>query len=415
MSIKIQSVSTDQYVTTGKKRRIQHLLNNNNKQAKVSKHPNMDYNIPLSNRFDTLSDFTEDEDEDAETQNKPSSLDIKKQKIPPIVVYCLFHDHAKSIQSLKDKLNEDIDIKFKVNRIIIFSKCQKDHEIICRTLKTNKIEFHTYTLPSQKLLKMVLKDVAPNLTCDEILESLTDQNLNVESVRQMSKKEGDKKIPFPIYVVTFKAGTVLQEVLGTRKVCEYLAKWEKYKNSEGVTQCYKCQSFGHTAPNCNKLPKCVRCTEQHNVKECPLSKEQEELHRCANCNGNHRASNRQCPIYVRQAQNKQVLNSAPSKPAYAYSRANFPPINPRQEQSNESPNLQYNPVNNVSQNNETNHNLFSELISEFKNIFNFINIPKAILHLKTLPQKLRSLPDTFSKIMLIVEVVGEVFNNSDGK
>lgn len=163
----------------------------------------MDFTIPLTNRFDSLSDQsdiadeTESEDSDSQTQNQASSRNNKKQKIPPYVVYCLFEDHTKTIRSLKEKLNEDIDIKFKVNRIIIFPKCQKDHEIIGRNLKYNNIEFHTYTLPNQKLLKMVLKDIAPNVTPDEILESLSDQNLKVESVRQMSKKEGEKTIPFP--------------------------------------------------------------------------------------------------------------------------------------------------------------------------------------------------------------------------
>lgn len=47
-SITIKSVSTDQYVTIGKKRRVQQLFNDNNKQAKITKDPTMPYGLHYS-------------------------------------------------------------------------------------------------------------------------------------------------------------------------------------------------------------------------------------------------------------------------------------------------------------------------------------------------------------------------------
>ncbi|CAG5041693.1 unnamed protein product [Parnassius apollo] len=34
-------------------------------------------------------------------------------------------------------------------------------------------------------------------------------------------------------------------------------------------QCHRCQLYGHAAANCSAPPRCVKCLEPHNTKECP--------------------------------------------------------------------------------------------------------------------------------------------------
>ncbi|CAF1019702.1 unnamed protein product [Brachionus calyciflorus] len=58
-------------------------------------------------------------------------------------------------------------------------------------------------------------------------------------------------------------------------------------------QCFKCQKFGHSAVNCQEKEEvCLRCSQNHNFKKCPIKNPQE--FRCANCRGDHAACSKSC-------------------------------------------------------------------------------------------------------------------------
>ena len=46
-------------------------------------------------------------------------------------------------------------------------------------------------------------------------------------------------------------------------------KVEEFRTTLSIQQCFKCQVFGHKAPNCTKKQKCVVCGEAHSHKNCP--------------------------------------------------------------------------------------------------------------------------------------------------
>ncbi|GFU99384.1 nucleic-acid-binding protein from transposon X-element [Trichonephila clavipes] len=67
-------------------------------------------------------------------------------------------------------------------------------------------------------------------------------------------------------------------------------------DSKGVTQCYKCQQFNHTASNCHIKPKCLKCGEPHQTSECEIDKV--ETMYCVNCEAyGHMANYSKCPLY----------------------------------------------------------------------------------------------------------------------
>ena len=62
-----------------------------------------------------------------------------------------------------------------------------------------------------------------------------------------------------------------------------------------VSQCFKCQRFGHNFYECKATAStCLRCGEQHRLSECKADKGKPK---CSNCSGNHAASYKGCPIY----------------------------------------------------------------------------------------------------------------------
>ena len=60
---------------------------------------------------------------------------------------------------------------------------------------------------------------------------------------------------------------------------------EKYAPHLHISQCYKCQGFGHRSTFCKRMNKCGKCgCEEHATSECKAT----EPH-CVNCEGAYEA------------------------------------------------------------------------------------------------------------------------------
>lgn len=67
---------------------------------------------------------------------------------------------------------------------------------------------------------------------------------------------------------------------------------ESQRQKARISQCYRCQKFGHAQSRCTVKPKCVKCAGDHHYSECPKSKDSPP--KCANCGESHTASYRGC-------------------------------------------------------------------------------------------------------------------------
>lgn len=87
-------------------------------------------------------------------------------------------------------------------------------------------------------------------------------------------------------------------------------KYPTEKSRRLVTQCHRCQRFGHTVARCARQQAvCGRCGEdgrQPTECKCPNSDSPCTDHKscphtvtkCSNCKGDHRASSQECPKYI---------------------------------------------------------------------------------------------------------------------
>jgi hypothetical protein len=117
---------------------------------------------------------------------------------------------------------------------------------------------------------------------------------------------------FPIFVVTFQAGTDLREVYKTNKICHCIVRWEKYKVKRHIPQCFNCQQFGHSSTYCARPSKCVKCNKAHSTQDC--KKQPSDPPVCENCGGEHPANYSGCPEYQKRLAartRKPTLNKAP--------------------------------------------------------------------------------------------------------
>jgi len=65
-----------------------------------------------------------------------------------------------------------------------------------------------------------------------------------------------------------------------------------YPFKDKPMRCTKCQTYGHTVKRCNSSTSvCGKCSDNHPTDECTT-----ENMKCANCEGQHRAGSRDCPV-----------------------------------------------------------------------------------------------------------------------
>ncbi|XP_062616032.1 uncharacterized protein LOC134277735 [Saccostrea cucullata] len=127
----------------------------------------------------------------------------------------------------------------------------------------------------------------------EIQSKLESQG--VISVKRFMKKRNDNIEATNTYLLTFCSPTLPTNI----KVGLYVMKIEMFVPNP--LRCFKCQRFGHGQSNCKGNDTCFRCGEEgHDGKGC-----QKDL-KCKNCKGDHMASSKQCPIWLKEKEIQKV-------------------------------------------------------------------------------------------------------------
>ncbi|GJQ71902.1 hypothetical protein Trydic_g3011 [Trypoxylus dichotomus] len=85
----------------------------------------------------------------------------------------------------------------------------------------------------------------------------------------------------------------------------------KRVKKDQVTQCHRCQLYGHGQRNCHAAAVCVKCAAPHQRAEC--TKPMDVPAKCALCSGPHTASYRGCPTTT--VGKPQLRLNDPPKPA----------------------------------------------------------------------------------------------------
>ncbi|GFU32545.1 uncharacterized protein TNCV_452771 [Trichonephila clavipes] len=76
----------------------------------------------------------------------------------------------------------------------------------------------------------------------------------------------------------------------------------------GITQCFNCNNFYHTAANCHMITRCLKCGKEHPTKDCDIKERQENPY-CINCNAyGHTACYTKCPNFPKPKKGSPLLN-----------------------------------------------------------------------------------------------------------
>ena len=143
-------------------------------------------------------------------------------------------------------------------------------------------------------IKGVIYNVYAGWSDEEILDMA--EGSRVKEARRFLRRDGlvDNERPMPV-LLTFE-GTALPDRVFFEGMSFPVRAYE-----QPPLRCFKCQKFGHVASACRGQRRCMRCGEEHDIKECRT-----ELPKCCNCGGDHKASFYKCEHFSRAKKVQEV-------------------------------------------------------------------------------------------------------------
>lgn len=133
--------------------------------------------------------------------------------------------------------------------------------------------FHTFLLPEKKTLKTVVRGVPTEVSEPDIMAELQALNFPVLQVRRM--KVGTDKRPIPLVMVELEKNEDGKNIYDLTHIF-YLkvreSEEETLRRTGKVSQCHRCQQFGHASNCCRAPPKCVKCAGDHLTSTCKHNK-----------------------------------------------------------------------------------------------------------------------------------------------
>lgn len=369
-------------------------------QTKTSRITTAQYSkteIPLTNRYSPLGENSQSHNtpraKASETQTKTNT-----KFFPPITTYIQIQ--TDTITQITRLLKHDYLLEYIPNGLKIRTSHIDDFNTIKTYLATNGHEHFDYGYETPKFARFVVRGLPVNIESTELIAGFAAKEIILQQHRQLKKTIYDdetnsrKTIKLPLWVIAIekKKDTIykLKSIVGIHHI---KIKIEDYRGRSEIQQCYKCQKFGHKAYYCNMKEKCLRCAGEHNTRVCTMP--QHEPTKCANCDGNHAANSKDCPIAKKYQEAIQKRRSPTQIPTRT---EDFPRLQTRTWNSNIKP-QQVQPQN-------------GDGLAEIINLFTSGTLSSYVKKIKLIINSISQQTDTFTKIYTFCTGLMDLFENS---
>ncbi|XP_076660776.1 uncharacterized protein LOC143364175 [Halictus rubicundus] len=250
--------------------------------------------IEYSNRYDLLSDKESENDEmEMDTGEGMATKPKKNKKPPPLVLHGTIQTHAAFMKTLKDLLKENYYIKYHENFTEVFTTTQEQYTLLKDIWIQKNFKFHTYTNKTEKRKTYVIQGLHNQTEIEDIERELKELGYTIQKINLMKNTKHPKHMV--IIVGNTNINKLKQEI---RHINNVRVTWENYVSKKGITQCHRCQAWGHATTNCYARIVCLKCAGEHWTREC--TKNREEPAKCANCGKDHPANSTKCEEYQKR-------------------------------------------------------------------------------------------------------------------
>lgn len=215
-------------------------------------------------------------------------LDIKK-----FIMHC---KTANIVSYLIKKISDNC------HKITFKSKSERCS--IIELFTSTNVQFYSFTPKDELLSHLVLKDLPIGMNEVDIQEELSLRNLS-HLVQKVTPFTNNK---YNYFILSLSPGTPLSPFLSLSKIGHAIVSFERLKKKT-ITQCYRCQRFGHLSVNCNLTSRCVKCGKHHSTpSECLIpAGSPPQLLFCTLCNVHgHTPRYSACPARLNYIKNKST-------------------------------------------------------------------------------------------------------------
>ncbi|GFS80054.1 uncharacterized protein TNCV_2988361 [Trichonephila clavipes] len=187
----------------------------------------------------------------------------------------------------------------------------EEYRALIHFLKSDK-EFEFYVIDRKKIkpIKAVIKGLPSSANINYITNDLAEVGFQIESCTQLTSKRTKKSLPY--FLVILPRNDNNSKIFDIAKLGYLQVKVEGYL-VRGITQCFNCNNFYHTAANCFMKPRCLKCVKEHATKNCH-SKERQLNPFCVNCQDfGHSACYTKCPKFLQPKKGTAFSNPTKKK------------------------------------------------------------------------------------------------------
>lgn len=111
----------------------------------------------------------------------------KKYKIPPIIVNQTITDVNKFTSNITNLCKSPVYFKY-VKKMSIYASSKEDHSSILTNLTLLEVAHHTFTLPDQRPIHVVLRGL-PSVEITKLQQNIEIHNIKPKRIIQMTKKK----------------------------------------------------------------------------------------------------------------------------------------------------------------------------------------------------------------------------------
>ncbi|GFT45794.1 nucleic-acid-binding protein from transposon X-element [Trichonephila clavipes] len=164
----------------------------------------------------------------------------------------------------------------------MFTNDHEEYRSLSHFLESDK-EFEFYIIKKKrninKPIKAIIKGLPSSSKLADITNDLAEIGFKIDSCTQLTSKRTEKSLPY--FLVTLPRNDKNSKIFDIAKLGYLQVKVEGYL-VRGITQCFNCNNFYHTAANCYMKPRCLKCGKEHATKNYHI-KERQSNPFCINC------------------------------------------------------------------------------------------------------------------------------------
>ncbi|GFT55894.1 nucleic-acid-binding protein from transposon X-element [Trichonephila clavipes] len=235
-------------------------------QAMIKRKEEMDP-IVTSNNF---SDLEQDVEHPLPTTNQVTAEVVTpKIKLPHPIMLKIKKNFREQIKRINEKFP---NIRNRtVNDVVkMFTNDHEEYRNLIHFLESDKnFEFYIIKRNIDKPIKAVIKGLPNSSKIEDKTKDLADEGFVIDSCTQLISKRTKKEHTLPYFLVILPRNDKNSKIFDLAHLSYLQVKVEGYL-VRGITQCFNCNNFFHTAANCFMKPRCLKCGKEHATKNCHI-------------------------------------------------------------------------------------------------------------------------------------------------